>query len=222
MLEVREPEDDKPVVENQAGSPRSSKIPMTNETNEQTHPTNKTLPRQRRRHPGLCEPTAEVVNLVHEPLPSLQVLPVQPNRPMHTEGIISRSDGALVCLEYRFAATPEHLETQPSTVPCRYCGRPVSGGRPGGARTRSSRSTWVRSPTMSGRCRSRPRLSAAHARGCVPPVSEKQPVKTGAASADEKRGQERTGRNSGSPPKPALAREREVGWFAESKEAERS
>ena len=98
---------------------------------------------------------------------------------MHTEGVISRSDGALVCLEYRFAATAEHLETQPSTVPCRYCGRPVSpvGGR------------WSANPLvqkhLSGplaydeRKMQIPTLAYQQLMrgGCVPPVSQKQPVK---------------------------------------------
>lgn len=102
-------------------------------TTEQNPPTNKTT--YRVSAAGIqvyANSTAEVVSLVHElALKFGKILPIQPNRPMHTEGIIPRSDGALVCLEYRFAATAEHLEKRPATIPCRYCGRPISpvGGR---------------------------------------------------------------------------------------------
>jgi len=153
---------------------------MTNETHEQTHPKNKTFRVSAAGIQVYVNSTAEVVNLVHELATKFgKLLPVQPNHPMHTEGVISRSDGALVCLEYRFAATAEHLETQPSTVPCRYCGRPVSpvGGR------------WSANPLvqkhLSGplaydeRKMQIPTLAYQQLMrgGCVPPVSEKQPAK---------------------------------------------
>lgn len=180
---------------------------MTHETNEQTHPTNKTFRVSAAGIQVYVNSTAEVVNLVHELATKFgKLLPVQPNRPMHTEGIISRSDGALVCLEYRFAATPEHLETQPSTVPCRYCGRPVSpvGGR------------WSANPLvqkhLSGplaydeRKIQIPTLAYQQLMrgGCVPPISEKQPVKQVRPAHETEAKSEPV--EIPPPPKPALKR----------------